>query len=151
MGTYAIRRIYVAHPKSIPDAELADYVEKVTRAFTGQTLKDGSLLTPEIVSGRDSFLAYQAERRGLPANWSAWLDYILGTTQPFGGEPRFHYYVVGPTRAVGKVTADIVKKALARNRQVLHVNEEGVLQKVTALFPANEGNWKAGWYIGVAS
>lgn len=142
-----IRRCFIAHPRGITDDELADFVVQVQTAFEGRTLPDGSEIELSITTGRTSAERWIAEHRGLPFNWSAWQDTVTGSTATFGGEPRYHYFVVGPWTVIGKATAELVQKALGRRRQVLFLNDVGKLIRVGGVAAAVGGNWKSGWRV----
>ncbi len=154
-----LRRLFVAHPKSLAQEALDDLVADVRRCFEGRVLASGVPFRLQVTTGREAATEWAKGRDGLPFNWNAWIDYVTGGVSPFGGEPRFHYYVVGPSQIVGRGTAPIVRRALAKRRSVLYVEKEvevetgkvlsQTLRKVTAVVAANENNWKAGWYVSL--
>jgi len=143
-----IRRVYVAHMKSLTDADLAEFVDRIRTAFAGRKLKDGSPLEVEITTGRQSAKAWEDAHHGLPFNWGAWTEHVVGTTAPFNGEPRFHYFVAGPSKVVGRATHGLLKAALLKGRQVLYLDPETAkFQSVGAVVQMSENNWKAGWVL----
>lgn len=141
-----IRRLFVAHPKSIPDDELDDFVNAIKRAFAGRTLTDGSTIELEITTGRMSAEAWIRDHKGLPFNWGGWQDHVTGTTATFGGEPRYHYFIVGPWRVIGKATAGLVQLASARKRKLMFL-EEGKLLAVNGVEKSGSDSWKSGWRL----
>ncbi len=142
----ATRYVFLCHSKSIPDAELEDFLEQVRRAFQGRTLANGSPLEIEITTGRESAEAWIAERRGQAFNWGLWIAHVTGVTTPFGGEPRYHYYVVGPERVIGRATADLLRKALAAHRRVFCL-DEGKLVAVRSIATNDDKDWKRGFCV----
>lgn len=140
-----IRRLFVAHPKSLPDEELQKFVERIRRAFAGHHLRDGSALELEITTGRESAAEWEKSRVGKPFDWTAWQMLVTGSTKPWGGEPRFHYFVVGPELTLGRATAGLVMLALKYGRQVLYVNDQDQLQAVRAVGARNTNSWKDGF------
>jgi hypothetical protein len=140
-----IRRLFIAHPKTLADAELEDLVEAGRRAFEGKTLRDGTPIELEITTGRESVKIWEATHRGLPFNWQAWQTQITGSSTPFGGEPNYHYIVVGPGARIGRGTAPILNAALRLGRQVLFVDAARKLRPVIAVQEIDGQDWKNGW------
>lgn len=141
-----IRHVFVAHPKGISDAELEDFLLRCHKAFHGRKGADGSDLKVTFTTGRESAEAWIAERRGQAFNWRLWIAHVTGVTTPFGGEPRFHYFVVGPERVIGRATADLLRKALSVGRRVFRLDGETLIA-VQSILTNDDKDWKKGWIV----
>ena len=152
-----IRRLFIAHAKSLAQPDLDDLVELARSTFP-KTLSDGRPFGLQITTGRESAEAWMAAGgKGKPFNWNAWVTYVTGMTSAFGGEPRFHWFLPGPGQVVGRVTADILRRVLGLRRPVFFIersididtNQAGpaTLRKVVAIRASDANNWKAAAYL----
>lgn len=142
-----IRRVFLCHPKSITDAELVEFTDRVGRAFAGRRLSSGEELTPIITAGRDSARVWEEDHAGQAFNWPGWITHVVSLTTPFGGEPRYHYFVVGPTTTIGRATADLLRRALAQGRRVFFLGDDGALIGATRVVQNDPDNWRGGWAV----
>lgn len=137
------RRVLVCHPKSIADNDLAAFVLDVQSAFDGLTLRGGVHPLIEIYTARDEATAMQVGRERLPFNWTAYVAHVTGIVGD-PPEPRFHYYVVGPERTIGKATAQLLIKAKNAGRQIFALDDHAKLATVRNVRETGgEDNWKA--------
>lgn len=147
-AVHTIRRVFLAHPKEISDENLAEFTELAKKTFSAMRLRDGTLCAPDITTARDSVLAWQKLRVGKPFDWTAWQTHVTGSTKPWGGEPRFHYFLVGPALTVGRATAGLLLLAFRYQRTVLAFNDNSTaLVKVASVAAFEPNNWKAGWRV----
>jgi hypothetical protein len=105
--------VFIAHPKAMPDAELA-----ALKADVEGILRE-SKADATVTLGRDDFDVHFA-RCG---SWNGWALDVSSGIHPVTREPRYTHFVVPGTR-VGKATASILLDALARGKKVI-VYEEG--------------------------
>jgi hypothetical protein len=135
------RRIFIAHPKGLPDLELAALEGRVAAAFrllAGSRADDYKIVP---VLGKDDFDA----RWSRLGSWEAWArEVVRGRFHPASDEPRYHAIVV-VSEKLGNATRLIVEEALAAQRPVMRLHEDGTLAVVQGVALQIPDDWKAGW------
>lgn len=139
------RRAFIAHPRQISDADLTVFVERVRCALEAANAAGREI---EIVTGRDSAEGFKAKSKG-PFNWSGWIDHVCSTLSPFDTTPRFHYFIAGPDRVIGRATAQLLVKAHNLGRKIFALNDAGQLVSVRSITTIDAESWKDGWRVEV--
>jgi len=146
-----IRRVFLAHPKSMTDEAVQEYSEKVRKLKHGQTLKSGATVAASLTTGRDSIEEFK-KRPGADAraalNWGAWTEWVVGGLKgAFDAEPRYHYIVVVPMLYVGRATAGLVSRATQKTWPKVLLFDGEKLQKVTGVAVLDPRNMQQGWAL----
>lgn len=81
-------------------------------------------------------------------SWSNWIEQVAEGRQYGGRKDIFQVYVL-PSLVVGRATAQILEKALARRKPVMHC-ANGMLQRVRRVETVDSENWQAGWRLTFA-
>lgn len=139
-----IFRVFVAHPKSLPDEEVPQLAEDVRRAATGFKLRDGSVAAPVVTTARDYFKEW-SDKYGFPINWAAYTESVVGYVTAFSRDPKFHMLVIGPTGVVGAATARMYE--VGRTRPWFYLNTEKKLVRIVGINRVQDMNQKTGWVV----
>jgi hypothetical protein len=135
------QRVLVAHPIGLDDIALNALREEIATRM--RPLLDPGVEV-EVTLGRDDF------QRNMPifGSWEAWAQAVAeGATMTLAGpEPRYHGFVVAPYATIGKATAGIVNRALARGKTVLHY-ADGVFRQVRNVVLTDPEDSRAGWRV----
>lgn len=136
-----MKRIFLAHPISVQEERLNELKVEVAKAIVAANLTGGEEF--DLVLGRDD----HAARFALEGGWQGWIHSVAEGvyTSLAGVEPRFHGYVVAPSQAVGKATAEILQKAMRRGKLVVYLSEQGELKRVSRVMQVDREDFRAGW------
>lgn len=105
-------RIFLAHPKSFSDEQIAYWINETVKQFSGEY--------PEItvISGRDDYM----QNAPSAGTWKAWAQDVVTRMDSSTREPWYDV-IVSPGSLVGGATRLIAAYALSADRPVLVISE----------------------------
>lgn len=134
-------RVFFAHPKSMPEAEIESWASKLTRIF-----RDAEYSDVTVIPGRDDFQQYAPSAGG----FSGWTRDVATRRDAMTQKPYYEVYV-SPYRILGKATADILTLALHEKRTVILAEEldcgDIELHKVHQVVVDDPEDYLKGWWL----
>jgi len=134
-------RVFLAHPKSMPDDEIDWWSREV-----GRLLSDGSDIV-SVTPGRDDFQRYAMGA----GSFSAWAVEVPLRKDMATGK-RYYEAFVSPTAYVGRATADILRGALNVGTPVIYLEQDEDKQsiephRVNQVVVVDAEDYLKGWYL----
>lgn len=135
------KRIFLAHPKGLEDAELARLAGRAWHALRLLAVPNADDWNIIVTTGKDDFDA----RWSQIGSWDAWAaEVVHGKFHYASDEPRYHAIVLTHEK-LGNATRLIVQTALAARKPVLLLKGDGTLVVISVVVEENRDNWKSGW------
>lgn len=128
-------KVFLAHPKSSDDQQLAEWSASIQAWFAAQSI------TADIVLGRDDFAANIA----IDGTFDAWSMGVPTRRDSYTQEPMFGAFVV-TSESLGKATAMMLFEALRLRRDVFFF-DGSAFEKATDIQVVDAENYAGGWRV----
>lgn len=136
-------RLFLAHPKSMEDAEIEAMGLFVHASFESE--KD-DIEPPTVIPGRDDYQQYAPSA----GNFHTWAKSVAERMDTESGE-RFYAAFVATDRFVGSATATILRVALSLKIPVFVVLDYGSpksrIEPVRDVITIDSKNYTSGWQL----
>jgi hypothetical protein len=129
-------KVFLACPRDMNEAMVERLTVELTDLFTGVT-----------------FLASSQEFQkhfAAIGSWDGWADHVA-SGKDYLTRKDYYQSIMCVSETIGKSTAQIVNRSLARGKSVFFYDENRNIKLVSSIIEVDSENWTSGWKIIPAS